>query len=45
MTWHEGLPFELKSMGITDNFLKTIESLLPECHQEIVLNSQTCDQS
>ena len=41
--WHEGLIYELKSMGVSDSLLKLIQSFLSDRFQRVLLNGQTSE--
>ena len=41
--WHEGLIYKLKSMGVSDSFLKLFQSFLTNRFQRILLNGQTSE--
>ena len=39
--WHEGLPYKLRSMGISGNLYKLLENYLSGRLQRVLLNGQT----
>ena len=43
--WHDGLMYELKSLGICGNYYGLLHSLLSVRHQRVVLNGQSSNWS
>ena len=41
--WHEGLIYQLKSMGVSDSLLKLIKNFSTNRFQRILLNGQTSE--